>query len=577
MSSKGIAWLSILVCLTMVTSCKSAAEKQLAQDPAFGPIADAGMVVTAHPEASAIAAQVLAYGGSAIDAAVAAQFALAVCYPIAGNIGGGGFMIFRREDGIALTLDFRETAPSAASVDMFLDESGKVVPGASTMGHLSVGVPGVVAGMWKAHERFGIRPWSELIQPAVDLATNGFAITANQAKELNDEAELFSQLNPGNSYLRQDKPWNAGDMLRQTDLAATLQRIADQGPEGFYRGETARAIIAEMQRGSGLIDSADLAEYEAIWRAPIVTRYDSFTVIAMAPPSSGGIALSQLLGMLQPYPLREWGHNSSRTIHLMTEAERRVYADRTEHLGDPDFWDVPQDELLDPSYLLQRMADVNLTQATRSNQIQPGVVKSSDESPQTTHFSIVDRGGNAVSITTTLNDAFGSKIFVTGAGFLLNDEMDYFSAKPGVPNLYGLLGGQANAIAPGKRMLSSMTPIIAEKKGKLYAVIGTPGGSTIITSVLQTFLNLVEFDMTMQQAVAAPRVHHQWFPDSIRTDPGALADSARMQLTRMGHRIYSTTPIGRVDAIRVLPDGRFEGGADPRGDDRAIGVKFNRE
>jgi len=564
------------ICCVLLAACRPAAPVPEAPST-FGPVADAGMVVSAHPEASAIGAQVLAQGGSAIDAMVAVQFALAVCYPIAGNIGGGGFLVFRREDGIALTLDFRETAPAAASSGMYLNPQGNLVPELSVKGHKAVGVPGTVAGMWKAHQRFGTMPWKDLLQPAIDLARSGFALTNQQAAELNAYAQDFRTWNPDNRYLQKDGLWRPGDPLVQADLALTLERIRDLGPEGFYQGPTAQAIAAEMQRGGGLLDTADLRTYEALWRGPLVTRYDSFTVLAMGPPSSGGIALAQLLGMLEPFPLRQWGHNRSRTVHYLTEAERRVYADRATHLGDPDFWPVPQAQLLDPDYLRARMADTDPKAASPSSSVQAGTFSRRAESDQTTHFSIVDRGGNAVSVTTTLNGAFGSCVVVDGAGFLLNNEMDDFSAKPGTRNLYGLLGGQANAIEPGKRMLSSMTPIIVEKHGKLYAVIGSPGGSTIITSVLQTFLNLVEFDMTMQQAVSAPRVHHQWYPDSIRTDPGALPDSTLQQLRQMGHQVYVTTPIGRVDAIRVLPGGQFEGGADPRGDDRAIGVQFSRK
>ncbi len=541
--------------------------------PERGNIADAGMVVSAHPQASAIGASVLADGGSAIDAAVAVQFALAVCYPIAGNIGGGGFLVFRREDGTAMTLDFRETAPMAAHTDMYLDSAGQVIEGASTLGHRSCGVPGSVAGMWKAHQQFGTMPWKDLLQPATDLAEKGFPITAMQALQLNENGHHFEQLNPGNTYLRRSEgPWHEGDTLRQSDLAKTLSLIRDHGPDGFYRGRTAQLILAEMRRGGGLIDSADLEGYQAIWRGPLVFKYDSFSVITMPPPSSGGIALGQLLSMLEPLPLREWGHNRSRTVHYLSEAQRRVYADRATHLGDPDFYAVPQSALMNPEYLQKRMSSVSARRASSSREVQAGVLQPQPESPQTTHFSIVDRGLNAVSLTTTLNDAYGSKVFVDGAGFLLNNEMDDFSSKPGTPNLYGLLGGKANAIEPGKRMLSSMSPTIVEKNGKLYALIGSPGGSTIINSVLQTFLNLVEFDMSMQQAVSAPRVHHQWYPDSIRIEPGALPDSTIAQLRAMGHSVYSAKPMGRVDAVLVLPDRSLEGGADPRGDDRAIGV-----
>lgn len=561
------------------------------------------MVVSAHPQASRIGAEVLSRGGNAIDAMVATHAALAVAYPIAGNLGGGGFMIHRREDGMLFSLDFREKAPMAAHKDMYLNAEGRVIPGASTVGHRSVGVPGSVMGLWEAHRRFGFLEWSVCWEGAVALAREGFPITEQQAFELNRQQAVFDSLNPGNRYLRADHAvnglWRAGDTLQQADLARTLSLIKDEGPSGFYAGPTADALLAEMQRGGGLITKADLEAYQAVWRKPIVIPYDSFTLASMGPPSSGGVALGQLLRLSEPWPLHTWGHNSSRTVHHLAEAERRVYADRARYLGDPDYVDVPVEELMDPAYADFRRKDIAYGQAMPFDRVSAGLeaFRKADaarsntsgntgterpvqnavptESEETTHYSIVDAYGNAVSVTTTLNGRYGSKVFVSGAGFALNNEMDDFVAKPGVPNQFGLLGDTANAIEPGKRMLSSMTPTIVEKNGQLYAVIGSPGGSKIITAVFQTFLNLTEYGMTMQEAVSAPRFHHQHVPDSIRIEEGALADSTMDALRAKGHHLYTSSTMGRVDAILVLPDGRLEGGADPRGDDQAVGVYRN--
>jgi gamma-glutamyltranspeptidase/glutathione hydrolase len=528
-----------------------------------------GMVVCAYPDASRVGVEILKKGGNAVDAAVAVQFALAVVHPQAGNLGGGGFMVYRSAKGESNSLDFREKAPALATTDMYLDAKGDVIPDKSLATHQASGVPGSVDGMVEAHKKYGKLKWADLVQPAVDLALNGFKITVRLASDMNSKRETFIQMNPGKTYLVNAEPWKAGDILIQTDLAKTLQLIRDHGRAGFYAGKTADAIVAEMKRGNGLISNTDLANYHAVWRKAIKGTYKDYTIFTMAPPSSGGIALVQLLKSVEPFPLHRFGHNSDSTIRVMVEAERRVYADRSKYLGDPDFYKVPVDSLLRPAYIKARMNSFSWDAATPSSSIQPGSF-AGYESDQTTHYSIVDKAGNAVAITTTLNGTFGSKIFVGGAGFLLNNEMDDFSAKPGVPNMYGLLGGKANAIQPNKRMLSCMTPTIITKGGKLFMVVGTPGGSTIMTSVYQTILNVIEFDMTMQDAVTAKRFHSQWMPDKVDTERDAIDPATIIKLTQKGYKINPGGNIGRVDAILKTKDG-YQGGADPRGDDTAIG------
>jgi gamma-glutamyltranspeptidase/glutathione hydrolase len=534
-----------------------------------GVIGDSAMVVSAHPLASRTGMMILRKGGNAVDAAIATQLALAVVYPSAGNIGGGGFMVLRLKDGTSSTLDYREQAPSAATTNMYLGEDGDVIPELSERGHLASGVPGTVAGLIESHAKYGHTEWKELVQPAIDLALQGFVLTQREANGLNDLQEdliKFNSIEP--AFLI--RAWKAGDTIKYNDLGHTLERIRDNGLAGFYEGKTADDIVAEMRRGNGLITYEDLKSYRAIWRDPLVIKYKEYNVISMSPPSSGGIALAQLLKSVEPFPVTNWGHNTARTVHLMTEAERRAYADRSAYLGDPDFYNVPVEALTSPLYISERMRNFDPEKATPSRSLTEGVI-TLNESKQTTHLSVVDAEGNAVAVTTTLNDSYGSRVIVAGSGFFMNDEMDDFSIKPGVPNMYGAIGGEANKIEPRKRMLSSMTPTIVEKNGKLFMVVGTPGGTTIITSVFQTILNVIEHKMTMQEAVTAHRIHSQWLPDSIFVEDHALLPDDSIALVKKGHAIQTREPIGRVDAILVLPDGKLEGGADPRGDDKASG------
>ncbi len=527
-----------------------------------------GMVVSTHPAASEIGLAILKKGGNAIDAAVAVNFALAVAHPSAGNIGGGGFLVYRDKSGNVKALDYREKAPSAASRDMYLDAEGKIIPGKSMTGIFSVGVPGTVAGMQEMHEKLGKLSWADLLQPAVDLARKGLVLTEKEARGLNRQRTEFLKENPGKNYLlsAEGKEWKAGDLLVQEDLANTVELILKKKAKGFYKGQTARNIVNEMKAQNGIISKKDLRNYQAVWRTPIKSQYKNYQIIGMPPPSSGGVALAQLLQMVAPYSLQKWGPTSDSTIQVMVEAERRVYADRSKWLGDPDFVKVPVNELTDPSYVKSRMSSINFTQATKSADILAGAFPGY-ESPETTHYSIVDGEGNAVSITTTLNNSYGSKVFVGGSGFLLNDEMDDFSAKAGSPNLYGLIGSKANEIQPNKRMLSSMTPTIVEENGQLKMVVGTPGGATIITSVFQVVLNTLEMGMNMQQAVEYPRFHHQWMPEKITAEPKRFSEEQQIRLQTKGYTFAPVSAIGLVEGILVLPNGNLQGGADSRGDD----------
>ncbi len=538
-----------------------------------GIMAQNGVVASAHPESSRVGTDILKKGGNAVDAAVAVQFALAVVHPSAGNIGGGGFMVFRAADGKSYTLDFREKAPLKGSKDMYLDAQVNVIPGLSTLGHLASGVPGSVEGMAVAHARFGKLPWADLLQPAIDLAERGVVQTESEARGLNYVKESVQKVNPGTRYfLRTDgRDWQAGDTLVQSDFAKVLRAIQKKGRSGFYKGKVARQIVREMKNNKGIISKKDLKEYQAKWRDPIIGDYKNYKIITMPPTSSGGVALMQLLRLVEPYPLRQWGWNTDSTAQVMIEAERRVYADRAKFLGDPDFVDVPVDKLISYDYLKKRWQDFSFGQATDSKAVSGGDLPGY-ESLETTHFSVVDKDRNAVSITTTLNGGYGSKVIVKGGGFFMNNEMDDFSVKAGVPNMFGLIGNKANEIAPSKRMLSSMTPTIVEKDGNLYMVVGTPGGSTIITAVYQTILNVLEHGMTMQQAVNALKFHHQWLPDVTVFEANAFNENTVNELQSRGYKLeQQRNTIGRMDCILVLPDGTLEGASDPRGDDTSVG------
>jgi gamma-glutamyltranspeptidase/glutathione hydrolase len=524
-------------------------------------------VVSARIEASEAGKTIMMQGGNAYDAMVATSFALTVVYPVAGNITGGGFFVYRTAAGETGTLDYREIAPLKATKDLFLDDKGNVIPKLSTVGGLAVGIPGAVAGILEVHRKMGSLPLKQLLAPAIKLAEEGYIVTEKQAQSFKRYRDLFIEVNGEDTFFAQEH--KAGDRIVNLPLARTLKAIAAKGNAGFYEGWVAEAMVNKTQATGGILSLEDLKVYEPKWRDPIQFSYKDLNVISMAPPSSGGICLSQMMQMVAPYNLKNMGHNSTESMHLMIEAERRSYADRSHFLGDPDFVSVPQAHLIDPSYIAERMQNYSADNATLSKDVSHGDIIMV-ESDETTHFSIIDKEGNAVSVTTTLNGAYGSKVYVDEIGVFMNNEMDDFSSKPGVPNMFGLTGSEANSIAPKKRMLSSMTPTIIEKNNQLYMVVGTPGGSTIITSVFQAILNVYEHGMGMQEAVAAPRFHHQWLPDEVVLEPGAFEEDVIQKLKDKGHTIETkhNRIIGKVDAI-LIDNGNMSVGADPRGDDAA--------
>ncbi len=524
-----------------------------------------GAVVSAHPLASMAGVHILKSGGNAVDAAIATQFALAVVYPGAGNLGGGGFLVARLADGKNVAIDYREKAPGAAHRDMYLDSAGNAIEDLSIYGHLAAGVPGTVAGLF-ASAKYGKLPMEKLIAPAIELAEKGFVITEAEARSLNSLREKFLKYNTMPTAFVKEGEWKAGDTLVQTDLANTLKRISREGMKGFYEGETAKLIVEEMQRGNGIITLEDLKAYEAKEREPVVFDYKGHEVITMSLPSSGGILLPQMLRMTEPYNIGEKGFHSPEAIQVMIEAERRAYADRAEYMGDPDFVKVPVEKLISREYAVSRMKDFTPGKAGKSDNIKAGVV----ESEETTHLSVYDSEGNAVAVTTTLNGGYGSLVVVGGAGFLLNNEMDDFSVKPGVPNMYGALGAEANAIVPGKRMLSSMTPTIVVKGGKPWIVVGTPGGTTIPTSVFQSLVNIIDFGLSAEDAVNKPKFHHQWYPDNVSVERDFPEDVVKA-LENMGYVIRKRGSIGRTELILIHDDGSIEAIADKRGDDHASG------
>ena len=526
-------------------------------------------VVSARIEASKIGVEILKKGGNAFDAMIATNFALAVCFPNAGNISGGGFMVYRKKNGETGSIDYREIAPIKAFEKMYQNELGEVIPDKSTKGGLAVGVPGTVAGLFEIHRRFGTIPMKDLIKPSIDLALNGFIVTAGQKSSLDAKRSDFIEVNGQNTFYANE--FKKGDTIKNIAFAKALKLISEKGEEVFYKGEIAESIVEEVRDSGGIIDLEDLAAYEPKWRKPINFKYKNLNIFSMPPPSSGGICLAQMLKMIEKYPIKDFGYNSEKTIQLMIEAERRSYADRSKFLGDPDFIDIPIDTLIDEKYLLNRMKDFTFSKATSSSKVNPGEIVSWNESEETTHFSIIDQFENAVSITTTLNASYGSKVYVEKFGFFLNNEMDDFSSKPGTQNMFGLIGGKANSIEPRKRMLSSMTPTIIEKDGSLYMILGTPGGSTIITSVFQVILNAYEFGMNIQEAVNFPRFHHQWIPEKVEFEKERFENKIIENLQIKGYDIKSDyiREIGRVDAIMISDEGIISAGADPRGDDAA--------
>jgi gamma-glutamyltranspeptidase/glutathione hydrolase len=570
--------IGFLFSVTLVLlACKSSQKNQVSPI-SFNPyqysspkkvIAKNGAVVSAHPLASKVGVDILKQGGNAVDAAIATQLALAVVYPNAGNIGGGGFFVARLSNGETAAIDYREMAPAKAHRDMYLDADGNARTDKSQLGHLSSGVPGTVAGLFESH-KYGKLNFAKLIEPAIELAENGFCISAGEARALNNLQGDLKKYNTVMPVFVKSSEWKAGDTLIQKELANTLKRIKQYGAAGFYEGETAKLVAEEMKRGGGIITEEDMRNYKAKTRTPHSFKYKDYTIVGMPMPSSGGLLLHQMMKMVEYRNIGAMGFHSLQAIQLMTEVERRAFADRGEYMGDADFFSVPVDMLTNDVYLQDRMKDYNPQKATPSSIIGAGIPTRA-ESEETTHLSVIDKDGNAVAVTTTLNNSYGSRTVVGGAGFFLNDEMDDFSIKPGVPNMYGAVGGEANAIIPGKRMLSSMTPTIVLKDNKPFIVVGTPGGTTIPTQIFQTLINILEFNMSTEDAVYKPKFHHQWLPDEVVIEKG-FPVSVKEAMQNMGYTFgKERSGIGRTEIIKVLPNGKFEAVADNRGDDAAEG------
>ena len=533
-------------------------------------------VVSARKEATQIGLEIMKNGGNAYDAMIATHLALAVVHPTAGNIGGGGFFVYHDKDGSSGSLDFREMAPGNAYKDMYLDENGDVIPDMSTLGGAAVGVPGSISAIYEIHAKFGSLPIEDLFKPAIDLANSGFVVTQKQSNSLSGKLDDFINVNGEGSLY--SKRYYEGDTIKNIKFAETLSKISEFGPEIFYGGEIGEMIVNSVNRTGGIMTLNDLENYESVWRDPVKFKYKDLEIISMSLPSSGGILLGQMLKVIEDYDIKSFGHNSVKTIQVLVEAERRAYADRSHFMGDPDYMSLPVYELMDKNYVVDRMKNFSWDKATPSSEVDHGsiIVQESDE---TTHYSIIDKYGNSVSVTTTLNNSYGSKVFVEEGGFFLNNEMDDFSSKPGHPNFYGLIGSEANSIQPGKRMLSSMTPSIILKDNKPSLIVGTPGGSTIITSVLQTILNVYEFDMNVQEAVNAPRFHHQWLPDVVIFEEGIIDKEKDSILKSKSYFVISLpievdtggmsarSSIGAVDAILIDGKGKVSTGADFRGDD----------
>jgi gamma-glutamyltranspeptidase / glutathione hydrolase len=559
----------ILFLFLVILSCKTSnvTETPYNYSPQKQITAKNGAVACAHALASKAGVDAMKRGGNAFDAAIATQLALAVVYPGAGNLGGGGFLVARVQSGELISLDYRETAPTSSHKNMYLDSAGNIIEGKSIRSPTASGVPGSVAGIIETL-KYAKLSLKDLIEPAINLAENGFAITAGEASSLNNLQSEFRMYNSGPTAFERETPWKQGDTLVQKELAKTLRKIRDEGAKGFYEGETARLIAEEVKRGGGYISETDLKSYKVKWREPHRFNYKGYEVVTMDLPSSAGIVLHQMMKMIEQQPLISSPYLSPQAVQLMVEVERRAYADRAQYLGDADFIKVPSAALTSDDYLKERMKDYSAGVAGKSTAVKAGTIKK--ESEETTHISIIDKEGNAVAVTTTLNDSYGSKTVVQGAGFLLNNEMDDFSLKPGAPNLYGAIGGEANAIAPGKRMLSSMSPTIVLKNNKPVIVAGTPGGTTIPTSVFQMLLYILDYNVTTARAVNLPKFHHQWLPDRIDVEVN-FPDSTISALEKMGYNIFKRQQIGRSEVIKVLDNGSFEAVADNRGDDSAAG------